>query len=131
MLLQVLGWGITGAIVLRALFIFTGVKLVEQFTWIMLLFGAFLVFTGFKTFREAQYELAEAVNSPLGSGTKEPGAGSAGASQEHSTALRLIGSIVPLSSGYDPSGAFFVQQVYRSSPVAKPPSPPPCRIVAC
>ena len=112
MLLQVLGWGIAGAIVLRALFIFTGVKLVEQFTWIMLLFGAFLVFTGFKTFREAQHELAEAINSPLGSGTKEPGAGGAGAaSQEHSTALRLIGSIVPLSSGYDPSGAFFVQQV--------------------
>lgn len=47
---QVLFWGILGAIVLRFLFIFTGAALIARFEWILLLFGAFLVFTGIKLF---------------------------------------------------------------------------------
>ena len=45
---RVLFWGILGAIVLRALFIFAGAALLQQFHWIMYVFGAFLVFTGVK-----------------------------------------------------------------------------------
>lgn len=47
---QVLFWGILGAIVLRFLFIFTGAALIQKFEWILLLFGAFLVFSGIKLF---------------------------------------------------------------------------------
>ena len=44
----VLFWGIIGALVLRAVFIFAGVALIQQFHWIIYVFGAFLIFTGFK-----------------------------------------------------------------------------------
>ena len=44
----VLFWGILGAIVFRAIFIFAGVALIERFAWIMYLFGVFLLFTGGK-----------------------------------------------------------------------------------
>ena len=45
---RVLFWGIFGALVLRAIFIFAGVALIEQFDWILYLFGAFLLYTAFK-----------------------------------------------------------------------------------
>ncbi|MDO5665298.1 MAG: TerC family protein [Bacteroidia bacterium] len=45
---SVLFWGILGAIVFRAIFIFAGVALIERFAWIMYVFGAFLLFTGAK-----------------------------------------------------------------------------------
>lgn len=45
---RVLFWGILGVIVLRAIMIGLGASLVSQFSWILYLFGAFLVFTGIK-----------------------------------------------------------------------------------
>jgi tellurite resistance protein TerC len=45
---RVLFWGILGAIILRGLFIFAGVALVHRFEWLLLIFGAFLVFSGGK-----------------------------------------------------------------------------------
>ncbi len=45
---KVLFWGILGAIVLRFIFIFAGAVLIQKFDWILLLFGAFLVFQGAK-----------------------------------------------------------------------------------
>lgn len=45
---KILFWGIIGAIVMRALFIFAGVALIHQFDWVMYLFGAFLIYTGIK-----------------------------------------------------------------------------------
>lgn len=47
---QVLFWGIMGAIILRFIFIFAGSALIQRFEWILLVFGAFLVFTGIKIF---------------------------------------------------------------------------------
>ena len=41
---KVLFWGILGAIVLRFIFIFVGSALVQKFDWILLVFGAFLVY---------------------------------------------------------------------------------------
>jgi tellurite resistance protein TerC len=43
---RVLFWGIIGVIVLRALMIGLGAVLVSQFSWILYVFGAFLIFTG-------------------------------------------------------------------------------------
>lgn len=46
---RVLFWGIFGAFVMRGVMIFAGVTLIERFDWLMLVFGAFLIFTGIKT----------------------------------------------------------------------------------
>jgi len=45
---KILFWGIIGAIVMRALFIFAGVALIHQFDWVMYIFGGFLIYTGVK-----------------------------------------------------------------------------------
>ncbi|STO19363.1 Inner membrane protein alx [Flavobacterium hibernum] len=45
---RVLFWGILGAIVFRGLMIFFGVMLINKFTWMTYLFGAFLIFTALK-----------------------------------------------------------------------------------
>ncbi len=45
---KVLFWGILGALVMRAIFIFAGVALINRFHWIIYIFGAFLIYTGFK-----------------------------------------------------------------------------------
>jgi tellurite resistance protein TerC len=45
---KVLFWGIIGAIIMRAVFIFAGVALIERFAWVMYIFGAFLLYTGVK-----------------------------------------------------------------------------------
>jgi len=42
---RVLFWGIFGALVMRAVFIFAGVAVIERFDWVLYLFGAFLLFT--------------------------------------------------------------------------------------
>ena len=43
---KVLFWGILGALVMRAIFIFAGVALINKFHWIILIFGGFLVYSG-------------------------------------------------------------------------------------
>lgn len=45
---KVLFWGILGALVMRAIFIFAGVALINKFHWIIYVFGVLLVFTGIK-----------------------------------------------------------------------------------
>jgi tellurite resistance protein TerC len=45
---RVLFWGILGALVMRGAMIAAGVQLIHQFAWMALLFGGFLVLTGFK-----------------------------------------------------------------------------------
>jgi tellurite resistance protein TerC len=45
---RVLFWGIVGALVMRAGFIFAGAALIQMFHWVIYVFGAFLVFTGIK-----------------------------------------------------------------------------------
>lgn len=43
-------WGILGAIILRVIMIFAGIELLEAASWLLYVFGAFLLFTGFKMF---------------------------------------------------------------------------------
>ncbi|RYY60638.1 MAG: TerC family protein, partial [Comamonadaceae bacterium] len=53
---RVLFWGILGVIVLRAIMIALGAALVTQFSWVLYLFGAFLVVTGIKMLWMADHE---------------------------------------------------------------------------
>lgn len=41
-------WGIIGAIIFRAIFIITGVAIISSLSWILYIFGAFLVYSGIK-----------------------------------------------------------------------------------
>lgn len=45
---KVLFWGITGALVMRVIFILAGVELIHQFHWLIFIFGGFLIFTGIR-----------------------------------------------------------------------------------
>ena len=54
---RILFWGILGALVMRAAFIFAGAALLERFHWIIYLFGAFLVLTGVKLLFQNEAEL--------------------------------------------------------------------------
>ena len=54
---KVLFWGVIGALVFRGLFIAAGIALVEQFSWMVYIFGAFLIFTGVKMLLQREKEL--------------------------------------------------------------------------
>lgn len=45
---KILKWGIIGALVMRAVFIFAGIELLEMFHWMIYIFGVILVITGIK-----------------------------------------------------------------------------------
>ena len=45
---KVLFWGILGALVMRAIFIFSGIELIHRFHWLIYIFGGFLIYTGVK-----------------------------------------------------------------------------------
>jgi tellurite resistance protein TerC len=49
---KVLFWGIVGALVMRAVFIVVGIGLIRRFHWITYVFGALLVYSGVKLFRQ-------------------------------------------------------------------------------
>jgi tellurite resistance protein TerC len=76
---RVLFWGIFGALVLRAIFIFAGVALLETFEWILYVFGAFLLFTAVKIARHHGTEVHPETN-PV---------------------LRVVRRIVPSTTAYD------------------------------
>ena len=51
---RVLVYGIIGALVLRSVMIVIGATLVSQFQWVLYLFGAFLLFSGIKMFKNSE-----------------------------------------------------------------------------
>jgi tellurite resistance protein TerC len=53
---KILFWGIFGALIMRAIFIFAGIALIQQFAWIMYVFGAFLIYTGIHMLFEKEDE---------------------------------------------------------------------------
>jgi tellurite resistance protein TerC len=52
---RVLFWGILGVIVFRAILIGVGAALVMSFSWILYIFGAFLIFTGIRMFIKSDH----------------------------------------------------------------------------
>ena len=45
---RVLFWGIFGALIMRAIFIFAGIAVIERFSWVLYIFGGFLLYTAAK-----------------------------------------------------------------------------------
>jgi tellurite resistance protein TerC len=62
---RVLFWGIFGAIVFRLIFIFAGVALLESLSWIVYVFGAFLLYTAYKLFTSESVEVDPETNPVL------------------------------------------------------------------
>lgn len=82
---RVLFWGILGALVLRGVFISAGVTLIHHFEWLVYLFGAFLVFTGFKIFFHHEDEEADLSKNFV---------------------VRIMRKFVPISNEYDGANFF-------------------------
>ncbi len=61
---RVLFWGILGVIVLRAIMIGLGTALVENFSWVLYVFAAFLIWTGIQMWRSAD-DVYDVDNSPV------------------------------------------------------------------
>ena len=76
---RVLFWGIFGALVMRAIFIFAGAALLDALDWMMYVFGAVLLYTDVKVFRDDEDELDPEAN-PV---------------------LKLVRRFVPLSEHYE------------------------------
>jgi tellurite resistance protein TerC len=76
---RVLMIGILGAIVLRTIMILVGAWLLEQFHWILYVFGAFLILTGIKMWWAAGKE----------------------SSLDDNPALKLLRRVMPVSKNYD------------------------------
>ena len=53
---RVLFWGVIGALVMRLAMILIGAALIERFEWMLLVFGAFLVFTGIRMWLSTRRE---------------------------------------------------------------------------
>jgi tellurite resistance protein TerC len=88
---RALFWGVFGALVLRAIFIFAGVSLVERFDWILYVFGAFLVYTALKIARHDEAEVHP----------------------DQNIALKLVRRLVPTTNEYDGQKLFSVQNGKR------------------
>lgn len=62
---RVLFWGIIGAIVMRFIFIFASAALIHEFSWVLYIFGGFLIYSGVKIFFQKEDEHMETKNHPL------------------------------------------------------------------
>lgn len=63
---RVLFWGVIGAIVMRAAFIFAGVGLIQRFHWVIYVFGVFLVYTGVRLLLKPEAKIDPYKNPVLG-----------------------------------------------------------------
>ena len=84
---RVLFYGIMGAIILRGIFIATAVTLLSYFTWLVYVFGAFLIYVAYKLVRAGEVHV-EPQKNPV---------------------LRFFKRIVPVETTYD-SQNFFVRR---------------------
>lgn len=62
---KVLFWGILSALILRGIMIATGAALIERYTWIIYVFGGFLVLTGIKMLLIRKTDDSSPVNNPI------------------------------------------------------------------
>lgn len=54
---RVLFWGVLGALIMRLTMIFVGAALINRFHWIIYIFGAFLIYTGIKMFKQEELDI--------------------------------------------------------------------------
>jgi tellurite resistance protein TerC len=84
---KILFWGILGALAMRALLLGVGLALIHSFSWIIFIFGAFLIYTGIKLLTEHGKEIHPDAN-PV---------------------LKLFRRMMPVTEKYE-GGKFFVRR---------------------
>ena len=84
---RVLFWGILGALVMRGVMIVAGAYLIQQFHWVMYLFGAFLVFTGIRMATQIEHDV----------------------DLESHVAIRIVRRLLPVTGAYH-GQSFFVRE---------------------
>ena len=62
---KVLLWGILGAVIMRFIFIFVGIQLITKFSFMIYLFGAFLIYTAIKMLIHKEEENKDLSKMPL------------------------------------------------------------------
>ena len=62
---SVLFWGVAGALVMRAVFILLGIQLLNAFSWVIYIFGAILIYSGIKLFRQSEADINPEANIVL------------------------------------------------------------------
>ena len=92
---RVLFYGVLGAIIFRAIFIFAGVALIERFAITVLLFGLFLIYSGFKMFRHDGASVDPADNKTL----------------------KLVRRFIPISDNYDGTKMFTNEGTKAGEPI--------------
>jgi tellurite resistance protein TerC len=60
---HVLFYGVIGALVFRAIFVVSGTALLSAFSWLVFVFGAFLIFTGWRMLRRGNDEQTDYRNN--------------------------------------------------------------------
>jgi tellurite resistance protein TerC len=90
---RVLFWGILGALLMRGAMIAAGAYLIQQFHWVIYVFGAFLIFTGIRMATHSQDDI----------------------DLESSLAIRLVRRIVPVTSAYHGQRFFVRDDAARSA----------------
>jgi tellurite resistance protein TerC len=60
---RVLFWGVFGALIMRAIFIFAGIAVIERFEPILLFFGGILIYSGVRLFANSEDHEFDPVNS--------------------------------------------------------------------
>ncbi len=90
---RVLFWGILGALVMRFTFIFAGAAIIQQFHFVLYLFGGFLIFSGLKILIQGEKdEKIDEKNHPV---------------------VKLVGKIVPVFPRFVGHN-FFIQKDKRT-----------------
>jgi len=89
---RVLLWGILGALVMRGIMIVVGAALIDQFAWILYIFGAFLLFTGLRMLFSKDGDEQDFDKNP---------------------AIRLVKRVLPITTEYDGQKFFTVQNGVR------------------
>lgn len=89
---RVLFWGVMGALVMRITMIFLGTALINRFHWLIYVFGAFLIYTGVKMFRQEETEIHP----------------------EDNPIVKLVRRFVPITHHYDGERFFTVENGRRT-----------------
>ena len=88
---RTLFWGIFGALVLRAIFIFAGVALIESFEWTLAIFGLILLYSAWKIAKHDEAEV-HPENNPI---------------------LKLVNRFIPSTPEYDDQKLFTIKNGKR------------------
>lgn len=92
---KILTWGILGAVFMRMILIFTGVKLLHTFSWLIYVFGGILILTAIKMMVQKD-------------GDMDPGA---------NPVLKLLARIIPIDKEASDGDFFVKRNIWHATPL--------------